>query len=326
MPSTKCFQLLTGQSDRSFLNLGKSSRAGVWFLVALFALSCVILWTASAGVAGVVGLVCRHGAENGLNVCYIVDRRACDFALVSMLSIVRQSPRVVFDFFILHPDWEPWNMTRFEVVAKLGKSRTHSVPFSREDMRVERFRGDIVLVKFWLYRLLPNVSRVLFLDADTIAWRPITPLFRLDLTEATVAAVRAADCYPRRWMNSGVVLYNLELMRALEFWKRTSTCLRNYTCFLDDAWHTVCHRDTTIELPYRYNIMVHAVSVMITALRGEKKEAVIFHFMKEAKQAFNLDSEQDIDTARALPPLIDKYPMKRWMSLRQELRKIDPEI
>ena len=308
------------------MNLGKSRRAGVWFLasvIALFAVSCATLWMASARAAGVV---CSHGAGNGLNVCYIVDRRALDFALVSMLSIVKQSPSVVVDFFILHPDWESWNMTRFEVVAKLGKSRAHSVTFSREDMRVGRFRGDIVLVKFWLYRLLPNVDRVLFLDADTIAWRPITPLFRLDLTGKTIAAVRAADCYPRRWINSGVVLYNLELMRSLEFWKRARTCLHNYTSFLDDAWHTVCHRNTTIELPYRYNIMVHAVSAMITALRGEKKEAVIFHFMKEAKQAFNLNSEQEIDSARALPPLIDKDPMKKWISLRQELGDLGTKI
>jgi lipopolysaccharide biosynthesis glycosyltransferase len=90
---------------------------------------------------------------------------------------------------------------------------------------LDRF-GTIVWLRFLLPALLPDVARVLYLDADTLVVAPLEPLFALPLDEGPIGAVanvvdeglwphvRAlgiAD--PTQFFNSGVLLMDLTAMR-----------------------------------------------------------------------------------------------------------------
>ncbi len=81
--------------------------------------------------------------------------------------------------------------------------------------------------RVFLPELLPEVGRVLYLDVDTIALDALAPLLEVDLTESYVAAVTNVFYMPSHaqratrlgiepgdYFNSGVVLMNLDLMRA----------------------------------------------------------------------------------------------------------------
>jgi lipopolysaccharide biosynthesis glycosyltransferase len=81
--------------------------------------------------------------------------------------------------------------------------------------------------RIFLPDLLPAVDRVLYLDIDTIALDALEPLWEIDLADSYVAAVtnvfympshaqRATQLgiEPGDYFNSGVVLMNLDLMRA----------------------------------------------------------------------------------------------------------------
>ncbi len=90
---------------------------------------------------------------------------------------------------------------------------------------------DFVTSAMWyrifLPELLPGVDRVLYLDVDTLVLDSLEPLWEIDLSGRYVAAVtnlfymrRHAQrpvelgIEPTDYFNSGVVLMNLELMRA----------------------------------------------------------------------------------------------------------------
>ena len=98
----------------------------------------------------------------------------------------------------------------------------------------ERIRGLPVTQHFNLamwYRidlpdLLPELDRVLYLDADTIVLDSLEPLWRTDVTEHYTAAVtnvfgpwdadypeRLGLADPRRYFNTGVQLMNLDALR-----------------------------------------------------------------------------------------------------------------
>lgn len=89
---------------------------------------------------------------------------------------------------------------------------------------------DFITAPMWfrifLPRLLPEVDRILYLDADTLATDSLTPLWDLDLSNHHLAAVtnvflpdhvreRSARGLEvsRAYFNSGVLLFNLDLMR-----------------------------------------------------------------------------------------------------------------
>lgn len=274
-------------------------------------------------ILNIDGCVTDAGPPANLSICYIIDHNAQDLALVSMASILKLEPLVPFDFIILHPEWETPNIRDFEIITTRTRSHVRFLNFSKKHMKVGNSRETVYIVKMWLYELLPHVDRVLFLDADTMAVRPIAHLFKHELDGVTIMAVRAVDMYPVKWINSGVVMYNLKKIRELEMWKRMAFCTREHVEFVDDIWHTRCHNGTTIELPYRYNIMVHAVAILMTALKWEKREAVLVHFMKEVKEAFELDSPGDVDNMITVMPFVDRSLMKEWVILRDDvLRRV----
>lgn len=94
------------------------------------------------------------------------------------------------------------------------------------ELRVHGYFTSAMWYRILLPELLPDVERVLYLDADTIAMAPIAPLWDVDLDGALVAAVTnvfepwrgtehtdALDLDQDAYFNSGVLLLNLAEMR-----------------------------------------------------------------------------------------------------------------
>ncbi len=112
-----------------------------------------------------------------------------------------------------------------EMVAAAGGS----IVF--HEIAPERVAGlpvrDYFTAAMWYRIFLPELvdsDRALYLDVDTIVAAPLTELFATDLGNAYLAAVdniplpwlgdRAADLGLARYFNSGVLLLNIEAMRA----------------------------------------------------------------------------------------------------------------
>src|SRR5688500_18132312 len=91
---------------------------------------------------------------------------------------------------------------------------------------LDRF-GTIVWLRFLLPELLPDLERVLYLDADTLAVAPLEPLFALGLDGCPIGAVANVVDEglwphvrglgiddPTQFFNSGVLLMDLAALRA----------------------------------------------------------------------------------------------------------------
>lgn len=89
---------------------------------------------------------------------------------------------------------------------------------------------QVVWFRVLLPELLPDVERVLYLDADTLVLQSLLPLWHLDLSGLSLAAVEDVIgprhihvpteiglASPRDYFNSGVLLMNLKEMRANNF-------------------------------------------------------------------------------------------------------------
>lgn len=87
--------------------------------------------------------------------------------------------------------------------------------------------GNVVWLRLYLPEILADVSRVLYLDADTFVAGQLADLWQTPLAEAPLAAVAnvveppfrshvaaLGVEYPGGYFNSGVLLMNLESMRA----------------------------------------------------------------------------------------------------------------
>jgi len=106
-------------------------------------------------------------------------------------------------------------------VHSIDRRRLTNLPVS-----VTAHGGAISCVRLVLPDLLPEVERCLYIDADTLTKSSLAPLDQVDLSGVPVAAVRnvvepamrprlaefgVAD--PLRYLNSGVLLMNLDRMR-----------------------------------------------------------------------------------------------------------------
>ena len=132
---------------------------------------------------------------------------------------------------ILHSDLSEATTARlkmFETRYKNAKIQFHKI----DDSRFEKFGltiGHITRETYFRYMIaevLPNISRVLYLDGDTIVNGDICELFDTDLTNYYCAGV--SDIYIESvgykktlrldglYINAGVILFNLDEMRKTD--------------------------------------------------------------------------------------------------------------
>jgi lipopolysaccharide biosynthesis glycosyltransferase len=133
----------------------------------------------------------------------------------------------------------------------------------------DRF-GPAMWYRIFLPELLPDVSRILYLDVDTLVMDRLAPLWETALDGAYLAAVRnvfmeyhlhrAAELRIELedYFNSGVLLFNLELMRESDFASAVIDLVRNRGRQLlwpdQDALNLVV-RSRWVRLHPRWNVM-----------------------------------------------------------------------
>lgn len=164
----------------------------------------------------------REVAERrALHVAWTVDVRGAGAdqfraqLLASIRSVVETTPEAVPHLLFGELDSET-----LAAASTLG-AKLHRIP-PADLVRWQRWtRGDahaplrewpaIVFARLYLPRLLPDVRRVLYLDADTLARKNLASLASLDLGSDLIAA--APGVVPEYGYNSGVLLLDLDALR-----------------------------------------------------------------------------------------------------------------
>jgi len=158
------------------------------------------------------------------------DARYLPHTAACVASFLEHSGDLPLHVHYLHsPGLSRHDRDLFARFVEQGGGKASMVPIGDDQIEGLPAAFNHVTVAMWyrifLPALLPDVQRVLYVDADTLAMDDVGPLWRTDLDGNTLGAVTNVfepwDAgYPRKlglsrpYFNSGVLLLDLERMRA----------------------------------------------------------------------------------------------------------------
>jgi len=239
-----------------------------------------------------------------LHVACCTDRRFAPDCAVMLASLTATNPAVTVHF--LHDQsLARGDLEILETIVTSAGGAFDVIEVPAEDA-VELTRSERFPVQVWyrvlLPELLPELPRVLYLDADTLITGPLAPLWETDLDGCLVGAVTnplLASMLPRiqqdlglpdrgSYFNSGVLLIDLAAWRAGATAEAVLDFVRAHPSVIwpdQDALNAVLHA-RRLHLHPRWNAMPGLWNVSQRYLPhspGEVREAVrdpaVVHFV-----------------------------------------------
>lgn len=174
-----------------------------------------------------------HRSEQAglVRIALAIDAEYVPWAATTIASCLRSNPGDHVSFHVLHASSLPER--DIEGIQTVVADRNSSVEFHAVrpsaigGLPTTAEFGTVVWLRFYLSEILSGLSKVLYVDADTFVARDLTELWQIPLDDAPLAAVAnvvepplrphvaaLGVEYPGGFFNSGVLLLNLELMRA----------------------------------------------------------------------------------------------------------------
>lgn len=165
-----------------------------------------------------------------LHVATAIEGSYSPHAAAMLHSVLAQSDGLAVHVHCLHgPDLSERSADLLSQMLRDGGARVDFLAFGDERVRglpTKGFTGKATWYRVFLPDLLPEVERLLYLDADLIALDSLEPLWQTELGSSYVAAVTNVFMShhahrsellglpeAQRYFNAGVMLMNLDLMR-----------------------------------------------------------------------------------------------------------------
>lgn len=198
------------------------------------------------------------------------DKYAQHLAVTIASVLVNAHPDSDIHFYVVTSDFSVESVERLRGMRTLRDFRLTVLyvdPSDFSDCRITR-HTVVMYFRFRLPELLPSLKRLLYLDSDVIVRDSLRPLWETDLGDECLAACPDAMSILRRsqkdqqtfpvYYNSGVLLMNLEAMRADKSEVRLLTWIRNQTrngslSFPDQDAINAIYGKTILPLPIEWN-------------------------------------------------------------------------
>lgn len=206
-----------------------------------------------------------------LDIAYASDHTYMFFCCVSVFSLMQNVPphkRVR-----LHLLTDESFCREDECLLQFLRERFANLeillsPVSEQAFEERDFKGSLwskaACYRLILPDLLPDVELCLYMDSDTLVVGDLTPLWETDMTGYCLAGV-FEDIAPVRshtlgnripgisnYVNSGVLLMNLALMRRMDIQNRLLQGISDYLVVDQDLLNVICY-DSIRLLPPEYN-------------------------------------------------------------------------
>ncbi len=165
--------------------------------------------------------------QKELNICYAFNENYAAPSAVSMASLLENNRDFSIVFHILYSNLKSSTIERLSTFSNRYKNAKFNF-VKIDETKFEKFNISIpYITKETYYRYLIadalDISRVLYLDGDTIINGDISVLFDIDLMDFYCAGVRdiyvESIAYQKQlningvYINAGVILFNLEKIR-----------------------------------------------------------------------------------------------------------------
>lgn len=250
-----------------------------------------------------------------VHVALATDHAYLPWCATAVLSCLRTADCGVVVHLVHAADVGPGERDRFRAMVEAEGGELRLLAVDDLDVgwlppAVAGFGGAVSCARLVLPEVLTDVDRLLYLDADTLVLRAVGELYRAPLQGRPVGAVRnvveaaAADrlrslgADPQRYLNSGVLLMDLEELRRRGTAAALTACVRErgdrllwvdqdaLNLVLGDDWH---------ELPPRWNA-----------------QNSLWSWTSEAVEVFGVDAVADATRAPAVLHFEGPWLCKPW--------------
>lgn len=157
-----------------------------------------------------------------LNVCFTVDEPFVQHACVTLHSLLISNQNLKFNVYFFSFGITAVSKRKIELFSQAFRSRLR-IDFIHTDIslvngfKVTGHSSPVNYLRIFIPHLIPEVSKVLYLDSDLIIVGSIKELFDLDLDSYCLAAVPTKDLEMSKildiaddaYFNSGVLMLNL---------------------------------------------------------------------------------------------------------------------
>ena len=231
-----------------------------------------------------------------INIAFCFNDSYTDKVAVTMTSLLMNHKNEEFNFYLFSSDLSEQN------IEKLNKLQIKFKNFSLHPIKVDKSLFDgiklnidyISLETYYRYLiadLLPEVDKILYLDGDLIVQKEITSFYQTDLADCYLAGVsdlwaektgHKSDLGLKTYINAGVLLMNLKLMRADNLGQlliEKTTLLWDKIKYQDqDILNVVC-QEKILEVDDIYNFTMEHIK----SDKSKAKKACIIHYTGQKK-------------------------------------------
>lgn len=292
-----------------------------------------------------------------IDIVIATDDGYVDYALVTIWSIVEKiAPTRKVNVYVIHEALLDSSCDKMRSLESDFPNLIVSFLNIRERLNnIELggyFLSSVTYYRAFLASLLPNLNKVLYVDCDVIAIEDVTPLFELDVSNYSVAAVQDrgismggawidADRKTlinhglkfTHYFNAGVILFNLDYMRKNRMEQELEELIKRKDLIWQDqdALNIAC-RDTWLELDDEWNQTIHMYSDndLSNQSRFEKEKVLnkisLCHFATPAKPWLSFYSKYSLEwwavAKRAgMMQIIKDRSVKNAESVKNDVKK-----
>lgn len=219
---------------------------------------------------------------NPIHVAACCDDNYVPYAAVMMLSALRATPDTEIHFHLIDSGIEPSNLDLLRSVVQTegGALSVYRPDDSLYDGLPTHRYGPAVYQRINLPDYLPeSVSRVLYIDSDTLVMENLNALWQSDLKGNPVAAVenyspkacKDINIGREEYFNSGVLLIALDTWREESLHRQVNTYARDHAAglqFVDQCSLNAVLRGRWTRLPAKWNQQSDLYKVMTKYLDG----------------------------------------------------------
>ena len=208
----------------------------------------------------------RSGSERV--VVYCGTRNTYEYMVASCKSLL-QHTQVDKVYFLTEDDVFPEPLP--EIITNINVSQQQY--FKPSGPNYDNVWSYMCLMRAVFTKLLPEHSRVLSLDIDTVIAQDISELFDIDMTNSYIAGVHEIKRSQEDYINFGVVMMNLSKLRkdGMDDLIVSALNKEKYDCPEQSVFSELCARHILL-LPTEYNYVTHST------LTGECSNPKIIHY------------------------------------------------
>lgn len=224
----------------------------------------------------------KIASEKVIPIALSFDTSYAPYASVLIKSIlINSDPDYIYDFYIINKETTPESMRRIH--ADLVDYKNKNLRFLNLDKYICNYSffthkhfTEETYYRFVLPNLLPELDKIIYLDCDVICVGDISSLYKIDVGDNYVAAVRDVQVLgefkadhmrsfdylikigmkdPYNYFQAGVLLLNLTKLRSVGFTEKTLGMVHEKYKYVDqDILNVICENHVHY-IGYMWNLM-----------------------------------------------------------------------